>query len=579
MTERIKQSYKEYYEPIEIIGTGGFGCVYKGRNKETKELRAIKVIDLDKIEENLSSQYEREEIEEQLKLCIEGFKEEFEIMKICSNNNNNSVKCYEYFNNENNFVIIMELCDKNLLQLLNKRIKEEGKGFNIEEIYDIMIQLNNTFKKMKENNIIHRDLKLENILIKYIDKKKYIIKLTDYECSKRLISLSRNCNAYSGELLYMSPEILKGKEYNYKCDLWSIGIIIYRLIYNKLPYLGDKDIALINKIDKLGNKLIKIENEVLNDLVKRLLEKDSEKRISWEEYFKHPFFETKKDINIIYYVEEDEEKEQNIFGKEFVKNNFNKIELVINGKNNKLIEKYKLKKGKNNIQIIIKEEITNFSYMFSLCSSLSDIKSLENWNVSNGTNFSYMFDRCSSLSDIKSLENWNVSNGTNFAGMFNWCSSLSDIKSLENWNVSNGINFAGMFDRCSSLSDIKSLEKWNVSNGTNFAGMFNWCSSLSNIKSLENWNVSNGINFAGMFNWCSSLSDIKSLENWNVSNGTNFSYMFCGCSSLSDIKSLENWNVSNGTNFSYMFRECLSLPNIKSLELKWKVSFYKHIFK
>ena len=107
MTERIKQSYKEYYEPIEIIGTGGFGCVYKGRNKETKELRAIKVIDLDKIEENLSSQYEREEIEEQLKLCIEGFKEEFEIMKICSNNNNNSVKCYEYFNNENNFVGIM----------------------------------------------------------------------------------------------------------------------------------------------------------------------------------------------------------------------------------------------------------------------------------------------------------------------------------------------------------------------------------------------------------------------------------------------------------------------------------------
>ena len=61
------KSYKEYYEPIEIIGTGGFGCVYKGRNKETKELRAIKVIDLDKIEENLSSQYEREEIEEQLK--------------------------------------------------------------------------------------------------------------------------------------------------------------------------------------------------------------------------------------------------------------------------------------------------------------------------------------------------------------------------------------------------------------------------------------------------------------------------------------------------------------------------------
>ena len=51
-------------------------------------------------------------------------------MKICSNKNDNSVKCYEYFNNEDNFVIIMELCDKNLLQLLKKRISEKGEGFN-----------------------------------------------------------------------------------------------------------------------------------------------------------------------------------------------------------------------------------------------------------------------------------------------------------------------------------------------------------------------------------------------------------------------------------------------------------------
>ena len=550
MEERIKQSYKEYYEPIEIIGTGGYGYIYKGRDKKTKELRAIKIIDIEKIEENLSSQYEKEEIKEQLNLCIEGFIEEFEVMKICSNNNINSVKCYEYFNNEDNFVIIMELCDNNLLRLLNKRIKEKGKGFNIEEIYNIMKQLNNTLKKMKQNNIMHRDLKLDNILIKYIDKEKekYIIKLSDYGCSKRLISLSRKRNTYLGTLLYMSPEILKGEEYNYKCDLWSIGIIIYRLIYGKSPYLGDKDIALINKIDKLGNKIIKIENKILNDLVKRLLEKDPKKRMSWDEYFKHPFFKTKNVntfLNLIYYVEEDEGKEQNIFGWKFVENNKNKIELMINGIKNKLVEKSKLKKGENNIQIIIKKEITDFSYMFFGCSSLSDIKSLENWNVSNGIDFSGMFWGCSSLSDIKSLENWNVSNGTYFSWMFRGCSSLKDIKSLENWNISNGTDFEGMFRGCSSLKDIKSLENWNVSNGTNFTFMFYECSSLSDIKSLENWNVSNGTDFEGMFKWCSSLKDIKSLENWNISNGTNFSGMFRWCSPLSDIKSLKSkWKVS-----------------------------------
>ena len=279
MNERIKKNYKEYYEIIEVIGIGGYGCVYKGRDKNTKEMRAIKVISIEKITENLTFKYEIEEIEDQLKKCIEGFIEEYKIMEICSKNNENSVKCYEYFKDEDNFVIIMELCDQNLAQLLNKRLREQNHGFNIEEIYEIMKQLNNTFKIMKENNIIHRDLKLENILIKYKDKehKNYIIKLSDYGCSKRLESLSKNCNTYAGTLVYMSPEILKGEEYNYKCDIWSIGIIIYRLIYGKPPYLGEKETALINKIEKLGNKMIKIENEVLNDLVKKLLEKDPKK--------------------------------------------------------------------------------------------------------------------------------------------------------------------------------------------------------------------------------------------------------------------------------------------------------------
>ena len=64
--------------------------------------------------------------------------------------------------------------------------------------------------------------------------------------------------------------------------------------------------------------------------------------------------------------------------------------------------------------------------MFYGCSSLSDIKGLENWNVSNGNKFNYMFYGCSSLSEIKALENWNVSNCKYFDGMFSGCSSLSD---------------------------------------------------------------------------------------------------------------------------------------------------------
>ena len=261
MIEKSKQDYKKYYDILEPIGSGGYGTVFKGKEKKTNELRAIKVIDLRKIKESLLYNYELKEIKDQLQLCINGFITEFENMKICSNNNNNSVKCYEYFNNENNFTIIMELCDKNLSELLMDRCIKCKKCFDSEEILEIMNQLNNTFKIMKENKIIHRDLKLENILIKYddIDKKLFTIKLTDFGCSKRLLSLSKNYGNTPnvGTFVYMAPEILKGEVYNYKVDLWSLGIIIYRLYFGKSPFPVEKEEALIYYIDKYGNKLIK----------------------------------------------------------------------------------------------------------------------------------------------------------------------------------------------------------------------------------------------------------------------------------------------------------------------------------
>jgi len=65
--------------------------------------------------------------------------------------------------------------------------------------------------------------------------------------------------------------------------------------------------------------------------------------------------------------------------------------------------------------------------MFDGCSSLIDIKGLENWNVLNGKYFSYMFSECSSLKDTKELKNWNVSNGNDFSYMLKDCFSLLDI--------------------------------------------------------------------------------------------------------------------------------------------------------
>ena len=160
MEGRSSHDFREYYKILEGIGSGAFGIVYKGIEIKTKELRAIKVIQLDKLKESIFAYgYGNEDPKKILKEYIDGFIKECKNMEICSNIN--SVKYYEYFKDKKNFVIIMELCNENLSQLL---IRKSEEGFNVKEIYEIMRQLNNGFKIMKENKIIHRDLKLENIL-------------------------------------------------------------------------------------------------------------------------------------------------------------------------------------------------------------------------------------------------------------------------------------------------------------------------------------------------------------------------------------------------------------------------------
>ena len=148
---------------------------------------------------------------------------------------------------------------------------------------------------MNYYNIVHRDIKLNNILIKYLDQNKtqYKVLLSDYGISNQINSITQKLNTYIGTRLLMAPEILESLPYTNKCDLWSLGIIIYQLYTKRLPYEGNVDKQILKNIDKLGQKVldnIDDKDKLLKDLLSKLLVKDPEKRISWENYFTHPFF-------------------------------------------------------------------------------------------------------------------------------------------------------------------------------------------------------------------------------------------------------------------------------------------------
>ena len=278
------------FELLNLIKKNLYTGVYKAKinNNSHNEYVAVKKIYKEKLKEELMFKLCKKEITEDDFLPeIQKFNKEIENMQKCYCSN--SVRIIDYYNTEKEFVIIMELCDDNLLHLLTKK----EKGFNENEIKDILLQLNNVFLLMNKNNISHRDIKLNNILIQYSDreKTKFKVLLSDYGISNQLCSMTQKFMSQVGSHLIMAPEILKGEKYDTKCDLWSLGVIIFQLYTKKYPYYSPIESGVLKLIEKKGqNVLNEIKDEKLKDLMSRLLVENPEKRISWEDYFDHSFF-------------------------------------------------------------------------------------------------------------------------------------------------------------------------------------------------------------------------------------------------------------------------------------------------
>ena len=184
------EGFTNKYELGRSRGSGAFGNVYEVTVRENGEKRAVKIIEKENIINSFLEDNDLKEPTKEQKIALfEEVNEEIKIMeKVEGKNkeNKNTVKFYEKLENENQIVIIMELCDNDLLKFVSK-----NGPFNDKEIYELLTQLNNTFKIMYENKIYHRDLSLNNILIK-IENDKKIYKLSDYGASKKLATLKNN---------------------------------------------------------------------------------------------------------------------------------------------------------------------------------------------------------------------------------------------------------------------------------------------------------------------------------------------------------------------------------------------------
>ena len=237
--------FKDNYEIIEEIGQGSFSKVYLSKNILDNKLYAVKKIDKENILEdniNISMEYWEKNI--------------FDYVKNVPHEN--IVKSIEYFENSDYIFFVYDyLPDGNLIKC-DKDI--------IRGIYNGLLYL-------YKNGIIHRDIKARNIIMK--NNTPYII---DFGLSK-MQSKNNLCYESYGTLEYIAPEILEGKGYNHKCDVWSFGIMLHALKYGDVPFksTNDKESTSKNKeetIEQIFRKeYIKQENTTYDDLIEICLEK------------------------------------------------------------------------------------------------------------------------------------------------------------------------------------------------------------------------------------------------------------------------------------------------------------------
>ena len=255
----------EKYQKIELIGSSNFSDVYRAKNKLTNEYVAIK--EIKKLQNDNVSKIIITETENMKKL-------------------KNSLLINDIIETPNSFFIIYELCYLSLEEYLKLR----KNPLSIDEIRELLLNLNQIFKEMNDKKITHNNLKLSNIFILFDKSKinKTTFKLSDFGFNKffegKIGKMNLKLETISPEILKENPKLISSKS-----DIWSLGIIIYYLINKEFPYSG-KDI--LNQIE--SNKKIKtISDKKLDDLIKKMLITNPNIRISWDNYFKHSFFDNK----------------------------------------------------------------------------------------------------------------------------------------------------------------------------------------------------------------------------------------------------------------------------------------------
>jgi serine/threonine protein kinase len=278
MSRFHSKSYKKYnqrfhsvdeFDIIGELGKGGYSVVYLVRHKNTGRKYALKC----------AMKYKKGKDRSDRTLQ--------EIDVLSGLRHRGVIRLRGWFENEDNIYLVLQyVSGRDLSKFFRKDLPSRENAANI------ILQIVDALKYCHRHNIIHRDLKLENILI----DKKLRIRLTDFG----LCAIKERESQYFfdevGTARYTSPELLDGGGYNESVDVWGIGIILFILLTGKYPFDGSKRKSIFRRI---RNKHIDYSRYDLSrdevHLLKRLLCKNPRYRIQLDDIPYHEWFKKHSD--------------------------------------------------------------------------------------------------------------------------------------------------------------------------------------------------------------------------------------------------------------------------------------------
>ncbi|XP_020233047.1 serine/threonine-protein kinase ATG1c [Cajanus cajan] len=256
------------------IGAGSFSVVWHGRHKVHGTEVAIKEIATLRLNKKLQ----------------ESLMSEIFILKRI--NHPNIICLHDIIQVPGKIHLVLEYCKGGDLSMY---IQRHGKVPEATAKH-FMQQLAAGLQVLRDNNLIHRDLKPQNLLLSRNDEKS-VLKIADFGFARSLQPLGL-AETLCGSPLYMAPEIMQLQKYDAKADLWSVGAILFQLVTGRTPFTGNNQIQLLQNIMKSTELQFPSDNpspsSECKDLCQKLLRRNPVPSLSFIDFLNHPFLSQKQ---------------------------------------------------------------------------------------------------------------------------------------------------------------------------------------------------------------------------------------------------------------------------------------------